>query len=212
MGDVKLSWQNRSSRRSLRTLLRASPLLPQLKLRRVNGGEPLLGSKVLLAGLFDECWRCTSGANQSFNRDERIIRPRRGFSPADVGLHEGTGSPPVPVPACVLRLPDARPPLPPLPAPGHVRRRFSAGPAVEDLCGLGPPADTPAVVFLLREGPACLPDRRAALHRAAPGAEEPRVAGARSILLAAGRGGVRLSAALRRLLLRLAFLHAQVRD
>lgn len=168
----------------------------------------MLGSKVFLAGLFDECWRCTPGANQSFNRDERIIRPRRVFSPADLGLHEGNERPPVPGPACVLRLPDARPPLPPLPAPGHVSRLFSAGPAVEDFC---PPADTTAVVFLLREGLACLPDRRAARDRAAPGAGEPRDAEARSILLAAGRGGVRLSAALRRLLLRLAFVHAQVR-
>lgn len=206
MGDVKLFPQNRSSSRARRSLL------SQLKLRRVHGSEPLLGSKVFLDGLFDECWRCIPEANQRFNRDERIIRPRRGFSPARVGLHESKGSSPVPVPACVLRLPDARLPLPPLPGPGHVRRLFSAGPAVEDLCGVCPPADSTGVVFLLREGPACLPDLRNAHDRAAPGAEEPRVAGARSILLAAARGGVRLPAALRRLLLRLAFLHAQVRD
>lgn len=144
---------------------------------------------------------------------ERIIRRLwRSHSSADVGLPEGKGNPPVAVPARVIRLPDARPPQPPLPGPGHVRRRFSAGRAVEALRGVSPPTYIAAVALLLREGPAQLPDRRAAPDRAAPGVEEPRVAGARSILPAAGRGRVRLPAAFRRPLLRLAFMPAQVSD
>lgn len=154
--------------------------------------------------------RCP-GALPTSNRDERIPRsPRRSSSPADVGLREGGAGPPVSVPARVLRLPDARPPLPPLPGPGRAGRRFPAGPAVEDLGGLRPPAHAAPVGLLLREGPAQLPDRRAAPDRAGPCAEEPGAAGARSILLAADGRGVRLPAAFRHLLLRLAFVHAQV--
>lgn len=151
------------------------------------------------------------GSNTSHNRDERVARsPWRTSSPADVGLHESRGSPPVSVPTCVLRLPDARPLLPPLPGPGRVGQRFSADPAVEDLRGLRPPAHAAPVVLLLREGPAQLPDLRAAPDRARPAAEEPGAAGARSILLAAAAGGLRLPVAVRHLLLRLAFMHAQV--
>lgn len=169
---------------------------------RVHGGEPLLGGFSLL---------CVEDVLRKYT--ERIIRRLwRSRSSADLGLPEGKGNPPVAVPARVIRLPDARPPQPPLPGPGHVRQRFSAGPAVEALRGVSPPTHIAAVAFLLREGPAQLPDRRAAPDRAAPAVEEPRVAGARSILPAAGRGRVRLSVAFRRPLLLLAFMPAQVSD
>lgn len=120
------------------------------------------------------------------------------------------GAPAVSLPARVLRFPDARPPLRALPRAGRAGRRLSAGPAVEDLRGLGSAALRAAVVGLFLEGAVQIPEHGAPRHRALPGAEEPRAAGAGSDLLAALRGGRRVFSALRHALLLVAPRHAQV--
>lgn len=120
------------------------------------------------------------------------------------------GDPALSLPACVLRLPPPRAPqLTFLPA-GRAGLRQSAGPLLEDLCGLGSAAVPPSVAGLFLEGPAQIPDCCPPCHRRVSDPEEPWCPGAGPLLLAALRGGLWMLSALWHSLLHMAPLHAQV--
>lgn len=120
------------------------------------------------------------------------------------------GDPALAAPARVVRLPRARPLLRPFPGAGRAGRRVPARALLEDRRGLGPAAAGPPVARLLLRCAVQVPDRRPARQRAVPDRAQPRAAGAGPVLPAALRGSLRVFAAVRHALLRVALLHAQV--
>lgn len=164
---------------------------------------------------FRQNWWCRGSWWRGESRDEctlhRAWNGMRTSSSGAMGVCEGRAArdPALSVPACVLRVLDARHPLRTFLRAGRAGRRLSAGPAVEDSRRLGSAAVPPAMVWVFQEGAVEIPDLRPPRHCAVSDSEESQVTGAGSVLLAALCGGLRMLSAFWHALLHMALHHAQ---
>lgn len=114
-----------------------------------------------------------------------------------VGARESRagGDPALSLPACVLRLPGARPVLCALPRAGRAGQRLSEGTIVEDRRRLRSAALSPAMVGVFLEGVVQIRDRRPSRHRYVSDPAAAHVTRAGSVLLEALCGGLRMFSA-----------------